>query len=222
MMSSPRPRSVAGMLTDFTPKLVPEDRVTVFTVGADRTAPSAAQTGASESVTELIDHEARVKEAFSAGRESGQIEASVLFDAEKTRLEREMQERMTAAETLFVEQMGARLEAQVSQGLDRVSGEVSRLLSVILTPLIEDEMRARTIGAFKGEVERLVSGLEAVDVVITGPSHLLDGLRKANDADADRFTLVEAEQAELSLKLDNVVVETRLGRFIDQLREHRR
>ncbi len=36
----------------------------------------------------------KIKEAFNAGREAGQAEASVLFEAEKVRLEREFQEQL--------------------------------------------------------------------------------------------------------------------------------
>jgi hypothetical protein len=217
MMAS---RSIASMLTDFTPKLVPADRMTVFTVSKERanTIPDAEEP--LEDVVELIDYELKVKEAFSAGRESGQIESSVLFEAEKVRLEREFQEQLASAEAIFLEQTGARIAAQVSEGLSAIASDLSGSLAAVLTPLIEESMRSSAVSAFAGEVERLTKGLEAVIAEITGPAHLLDALRKQPEIDLIHFTLIEANQAELSLRLDDTVVETRLGRLIDTLRDH--
>ncbi|UXN58922.1 hypothetical protein [Phyllobacterium zundukense] len=62
-------RSVASVLTDFTPKHVPAERVTVFAaVSRDRAELLAEIEEPSEDVVELIDYELKVKEAFVAGR----------------------------------------------------------------------------------------------------------------------------------------------------------
>lgn len=212
-------RSIASMLTDFTPKLVPADRMTVFSASKERTVAVVTEE-LSEDVVELIDYELKIKEAFSAGRESGQVEASILFDAEKIRLEREFQEQLAGAEAIFLEQTGARIAAQIDEGLGAISSSLSALLASVLTPLIEENMRTNAVNAFAEEVGRLTKGLEAIAIDITGPAHLLDALRKRPQIDLMRFTLTEANQAELSLKLDDTVVETRLGRLIDTLKDH--
>ncbi len=59
----------------------------------------------------------------------------------------------------------------------------------------------------------------AVSMEISGPSHLLDVLRMRPEIDQMRCTFRESGQSELSMKLDDAVVETRLGRLIDALRD---
>jgi hypothetical protein len=216
-------RTVASVLTDFTPKHVPANRVTVFT-GADKERADPLEDAAEplEDIVDIIDYELKVKEAFAAGRESGQSEAAILFEAEKIRLEREFQEQLAAADALFLEQTGTRIAAQISDGLAAIAADLSGSLAAVLTPLVEESLRERTIQGFVGEVERLTKGLEGMLVDVAGPRHLLDALRKRPEIDPIRFTFTEASQSELSLKLDDVVIETRLGRLIDTLKDQNR
>ncbi|MEP7453728.1 hypothetical protein [Phyllobacterium sp. SB3] len=219
-MTATQTRSIASMLTDFTPKHVPADRVTVFTAPGERITIIPDADDVPEEVVELIDYELKIKEAFAAGRESGQTEASVLFEAEKVRLEREFQEQLAGAEVTFLEQTGARISAQMDEGLKAIASDLSGSLAAVILPLVENNMREHAVQAFATEIEQLTKGLEAITANISGPRHLLDAFRNRTDFDPMRFTLIEADQAELSLRLDNTVVETRLGHLIDSLRDH--
>lgn len=216
-------RSIASVLTDFTPKHVPADRVTVFTgAGKERTEQLEDTAEPLEDIVDIIDYELKVKEAFAAGRESGQAEAAVLFEAEKIRLEREFQEQLAAADAHFLEQTGARIATQISDGLAAIAAELSGSFAAVLTPLVEENLRDRAIVGFVSEVQRLTKGLEGLAVHVTGPRHLLEALRKRPEIDPIRFTFTEAQQSELLLKLDDAVIETRLGRLIDALKDQNR
>jgi hypothetical protein len=216
-------RSIASVLTDFAPKHVPADRVTVFTsTGKERADPPENTPEPLEDIVDIIDYELKVKEAFAAGRESGQSEAAVLFEAEKVRLEREFHEQLAAADAHFLEQTGVRMATQISEGLAAIAADLSGLFAAVLTPLVEENLRDRTIQGFVSEVERLTKGLEGLAVHVTGPRHLLDALLKRPEIDPIRFTFAEAQQSELSLKLDDAVIETRLGRLIDALKDQNR
>lgn len=215
-------RSLASVLTDFTPKRVPPDRVTVFTSVRERAATLDEVIEPAEEIVDIIDYELKVKEAFAAGRESGQAEAAVLFEAEKVRLEREFQEQLAAADAAFLADTGARLAAQLADGLSGIAADLSGSLAAALTPLVEANLRGRAIGGFVGELERLTKGLEGVLIDVTGPRYLLDALRTRPEIDAIRFTFREANQSELTMKLDDVVIETRLGHLIDALKDQTR
>ncbi|EJN06376.1 hypothetical protein [Phyllobacterium sp. YR531] len=219
-MTATQSKSIASMLTDFTPKLVPADRVTVFTAPGERIAIKPDFDDAPEEVVELIDYELKIKEAFAAGRESGQVESSVLFEAEKVRLEREFQEQLAGAEVTFLEQTGARIASQIEDGLKAIASDLSGSLAAVIVPLVENNMRERAVAAFVTEIELLTTGQAGITANITGPLHLLDALRNRPDFETMRFTMTEANQAELSLRLDDAVVETRLGRLIDSLKDH--
>jgi hypothetical protein len=219
-MTAAPTRSIASMLTDFTPQHVPADRVTVFTAPGERVTLKTDADDAPEEVVELIDYELKIKEAFAAGRESGQVEASVLFEAEKVRLEREFQEQLAGAEVTFLEETGARISAQLEEGLKAIASDLSGSLAAVLAPLVEDNMRERAVSAFASEIDRLTMGYEGITANISGPSHLLDVLRNRTGFNLTRFSLSEANQSELSLRLDDTVIETRLGRLIDSLKDH--
>jgi hypothetical protein len=217
------PRSIASMLTDFTPRHVPAERITVF-AAVSKEPPDAIieSQDATEEVDDLIDYELRVKEAFDAGREAGQAEASALFEAEKVRLEREFQDQLASADSLFLEQTGTRMATRITEGLAAMAADLSGSLAAVLAPLVGEKLRDQAVAAFVAEVERLTRGLEGAEFFVTGPKHLLDTLRRQPGIDPIRFSFVEAAQAELSLKLDDAVVETRLGRLIDALKDQNR
>ncbi len=91
-----------------------------------------------------------------------------------------------------MEQTGARMATQISEGLATIAAELSGSLAAVLAPLVEEKLREHAIDAFVGEVERLTKGLEGTAVDVTGPRHLLDTLRKRPEIDPIRFTLTEA------------------------------
>lgn len=212
-------RSIASMLTDFTPKHVPDDRVTVFAAATRERVETLVDDAVPEDVVDLIDIELKIKETFELGRAEGQAEASVLFDAEKLRLERDFQEQLAAAEADFMDRIGTRLYDQVEAGLAVISAGLSSSLATVLSPLVEKNLRDRAVTGFVGEIERLTQGLEGVMIDISGPLHLIDALRNRPGIDLMRFTFTRSDQPELSMKLDDVVVETRLGHLIDAVKD---
>lgn len=212
-------RSIASMLTDFTPKHVPDDRVTVFAAATRERVETSEDDAVADDVVDLIDIELKIKETFELGRAEGQSEASVLFNAEKLRLERDFQEQLAAAEADFMDRIGTRLYEQVEAGLAVISTGLSSSLATVLSPLVEQNLRARAVAGFAGEIERLTQGLEGVTIDISGPQHLIDALRARPGIDLMRFTFTRSEQPELSMKLDDVVVETRLGHLIDAVKD---
>ncbi len=212
-------RSIASVLTDFTPKHVPDDRITVFAAATRERAELFDGDAAPEDVVELIDIELKIKETFELGRAEGQSEASVLFEAEKLRLERDFLEQLAAAEAEFMQRIGDRMFEQLGEGLTAVSAQLSSNLATVLAPLVEKNLRERAITGFTTEIERLTKGLEGVMIDISGPAHLIDPLRNRPGIDLMRFSFTQSDQSELSMKLDDVVVETRLGRLIDAVKD---
>jgi hypothetical protein len=212
-------RSIASVLTDFTPKHVPDDRITVFAAATRERADHGDNDPVPEDVVELIDIELKIKETFELGRAEGQSEAAVLFEAEKLRLEREFHEQLAGAEADFMQRIGERMFEQLGEGLSAISAQLSGHLATVLAPLVEKNLRQRAVTGFAAEVDRLTKGLEAVVIDISGPAHLLDALRKHPDMDLMRFTFTQSDQSELSMRLDEVVVETRLGQLIDAVKD---
>ncbi|MCX8280929.1 hypothetical protein OSJ77_12060 [Phyllobacterium sp. 0TCS1.6C] len=217
MMSSSA-RSLANILTDFTPKRVPDERIAVFTLPRETAGFAATDDHRPDDIVEQIDHEANVKEAFEAGREAGRAEAAALFEAEKVRLGREFETQLASAETLFLEQTANRLAEQMEQGLSRVAEDMAARAAQVLAPLVEDHLRGQIVEVFSDEVMRLVRGKEGLALEVRGPAHLLVALRKRDDMMALNCKFVEEDQAELSLNLDEVAIETRLGRLLETIR----
>ena len=162
----------------------------------------------------------KIKEAFVAGRESGQAEASVLFEAEKIRLEREFQDQLAAAEVLFMQQTGHAHGGADQRGPCRnFSGSFGVRSLPFSRLLVEENLRERTVEGFVDEVERMTKGLEGLAGNL--PVRPIFSTCFACDRRSIRCVAPSRKpgQSELSLKLDDAVVETRLGRLIDALRD---
>ncbi len=163
-------RSIASMLTDFTPKHVPADRDYGFCSGERRTTADPIVESA-----ERVDRSDRLRAARSrkpSTRDGKPARPKPRFCSRPRRsgLSASSRNSLRQPIALFMEQTGARMATQISEGLATMAAELSGSLAAVLTPLVEEQLREQAITAFVGEVERLTKGLEGTAVDVTGPS----------------------------------------------------
>jgi hypothetical protein len=102
------------------------------------------------------------------------------------------------------------------EGLATLEASFSQQVAMLIEPLVAEHMRKSAVAEFAQAAADCVKSAAIVE--IKGPGDLLDILRSRDGFALEQFTLVEAEQAELSLKLGETVVETRLSPLLDELK----
>ncbi|HWK12922.1 MAG TPA: hypothetical protein VNS02_00875 [Rhizobiaceae bacterium] len=153
--------------------------------------------------------------------------------AEDALVERLMQEHMlamaTQAESHAAEidqlraQLGAEAAAAFVARLDAVeaklvavtTGTVARILGGVLS----DDIKSRGVAALTASLTAMLADREASRIVVRTPASLRETLGSALGVHAERAEIVEADGLDLSVAIDQTVMETRLAEWSSALAE---
>ncbi|MBB2973808.1 hypothetical protein [Mesorhizobium sp. RMAD-H1] len=207
--------SIASFLSDFSPRRIPDERVIILPASSKEEEPDE-EIVAEQPFEEVVDVELRVKQAFEAGRAAGQAESDALYEAEKQRLQRVHEEETATLRTTVMHETADRLVKQLGEGLAALEASFSRQIAMLVEPLVAAHMRKNAVADFARMVADSVRS--ATTAEIRGPRDLLEILRSRDGFAHEQFTFTEAEQAELSLKLGETVIETRLTPLLGELK----
>ncbi|GGA98063.1 hypothetical protein GCM10011491_27860 [Brucella endophytica] len=210
--------SIASFLTDFSPRRIPDERVVILSaLREEEPEPEQLDEPSAEQAFEAaVDVELQVKQAFEAGREAGRAEADALYEAEKQRLQRAHEEEMTGIRASVLSETADRLTAQVETALQTLEASFSRQLADLIEPLIAAHIERAAVADFARQVTACLPA--AMGMEIRGPRDLLDALHGLEGFASENFIPIEANAAELSLRLDNQVIETRLAPILAELK----
>jgi len=158
---------------------------------------------------------------------------AVIGKAEDALAERLMQEHMTAmtaqaekhAEEL--EQLRSRLGAEAAAAFAaRLDAIEEKLLAVttgtvarILGGVLSDDIKNRGVAALTASMTAMLADREASRVVVRAPASLREAIGAALGAHAERAEFVEADGLDLSVAIDQTVMETRLAEWSAALAE---
>lgn len=207
--------SIASYLSDFSPRRIPDEQVVILPAFSEEKA--AEEDLSPEQVFEdVIDIELQVKQAFEAGREAGRAEADALYEAEKQRLQRAYEEETSKLRAAILSETGDRLMAGLQEGLGALEASFSQQLAALIEPLIAGHFAANAVAGFAGQASACLPA--AMGMEIRGPRDLLDRLHGLDGFARENFIFIEVDQVELQLKLDERVIETRLGAVLGELK----
>ncbi|PRD42667.1 hypothetical protein C5748_14665 [Phyllobacterium phragmitis] len=209
--------SIASFLSDFSPRRIPDERVIILPASSEEDEPEE-EASAEQAFEEAVDIELQVKQAFEAGREAGRAEADALYEAEKQRMQRVHEEEIGSVRTSVMNETADRLVMQLSEGLASLEESFSQQVTHLIEPLVAESVAKNAVADFAREVASLVRNAADGAIEIRGPHDLLDALRRQEGFAPEQFVLVEAEQAELSMKLGEMIVETRLSPLLAELK----
>ncbi|WP_420960890.1 hypothetical protein [Brucella sp. IR073] len=210
--------SIASFLTDFSPRRIPDERVVILpALREEEPEPEPLDEASPEQAFEAaVDAELQVKQAFEAGREAGRAEADALYEAEKQRVQRAHEEEIAGIRAAALSETADRLTAQMQAALETLEASFSRQLAELLEPLIAAHIERAAVADFARQVTACLPA--AMGMEIRGPRDLLDALHSLEGFASENFIPIEADAAELSLRLDERIIETRLAPILAELK----
>jgi hypothetical protein len=195
-------RTVSVELPHFTLARTTADQVGLRRLG-DSHNPAPVSLGRSALDQARADGAAEAERRFDLRR----AEDRVAFDAALAERERRHNEGVA---TIVAEQ----LKAAIDEIEARISTEVSRAVARFLSGAIRD----RALNELADTVRALTLHGEATRLHVSGPPALLEAvqarLAEAGFAAAD---LTETDAAELTVNLDDTVIATRIGAWMDRV-----
>ncbi len=100
-----------------------------------------------------------------------------------------------------------------------VTARTSSIAARILGGLVAEHIRTRAIDALREAIERAISDREAVRIRVTGAAALCESLRLALGKRASQVDFAPGEGFDMTVTIDDSVLETRLGEWSSALSE---
>jgi hypothetical protein len=111
--------------------------------------------------------------------------------------------------------IAAQMESFEKHVVDVVGGQVSRILGAMLA----DDLQQRSLAALAGIVRETIGDAEAMRVRVAGPLSLYEPLREALGPRGRNLDFVETPGFDLTVTMDDAVVETRMAEWSQALSE---
>ncbi|OCP04932.1 MULTISPECIES: hypothetical protein [unclassified Ensifer] len=166
-----------------------------------------------------IDIDAERRRAFAEGR--AEATAELVFEQEKQIAE------LQAAHAAELEALRLRLEEEAANRLAERFAEMADSLAIalgdqtarVLAPVMEDALMQRAVADMAQMLKQgLVAG-EGCTIVIKGPGHLFEALKRQLGEDMPLFRHIETDDVDLSVEMDGTILVTRMAAWADTVRK---
>jgi hypothetical protein len=196
------------------------DLLTDFGASRPRTGgPAPVEYPPTREQTPSVDVDALVARAVADAETA--LEAT-LTQAHQTALEAEREKN--AAETkAFLESFGDDAGKMIAERIDAAEARVSEVIGAsvarILGRILGDDLSQRSLDALAVSIRASIGDREAVRISVRGPQSLFETLTVALGPHADHLDFVEASGFDLTVAIDDTVIETRMGEWAETLNE---
>ena len=213
-------RSLAAALKDFgTPPPPARAEPAVFPVAVDFMTDGDPVLPVPEEMPEPVDVDALVAEAVAeaeaamSARLAGEHAAAL--QAERDRHAEELAE----LQAQLAHEAGERILAAFAEMEERVVELTAAVTARILSVVLSDDLRSRSIGRLAAIIREAVADDEAVRIRVRGSLPLYEELKATLAPHAGQLDFTESPQFDLSVTIDDSMFETRLAEWSAALSE---
>ncbi|MET0705538.1 MAG: hypothetical protein ABWY82_01655 [Tardiphaga sp.] len=156
------------------------------------------------------------------GYERGRTEGYAAAVAElEQRLEQERQAlaaHAAAERQQLLGEIAAKLAGDIAEASDRLQDKVAGVAARLLEPLISNDVQKQAVATFIEHLSSIATDSRRPVMRITGPAQLLDLIRSKLGPRAISLDLRAGSEAEASIVIDQIVIETRLKIWSERLK----
>lgn len=139
------------------------------------------------------------------------------FDATRAADLAEYERRLAERETEILSAMGDRLAGELTAELAAIAERVGLHVGTVLLRFLDQAVRERAVSELVEAVSALLTGATATRVRIAGPAALTERVAAAIGPTGVPVECTASEAAELSVTIDDTVVETNVTAWMDRL-----
>ncbi|UUP16819.1 hypothetical protein [Nitratireductor thuwali] len=208
--------ALADALTDFgSGQVLPQRRKADFTAAGTAVQQPAASVPEPKPTESRKELEAGIAEAEAKAEERVRLEYEALLAGERDKHEAETQLLKAQLGEEAAVLIGARFEALEQQVVSLTSSVAARILGVALT----EDLQRRSIDELARIVSQALADSEAVNVRVRGTPLMCEALRGKIGDNANRVTFADGPDMDLTVQLDETLLETRLAEWSNALAE---
>lgn len=150
--------------------------------------------------------------AVAVARAEAELEAR-LVEAHRAQLAAEREAAARDAQALM-ESLGADIGALVSERMGELQRQVNETIGAAaartIGGILSDTLRERSLAALADTIASTLDDPEAVRMQVRGPAHLFETLSAALGSRAERLDFIEAPGFDLTVSVNEAVIETRM------------
>lgn len=166
-----------------------------------------------------FDIEAERSAAFERGsREATDLLAATHqaeMEAERSRHLEEINEMRTCFEQDFSTTLAQRFDQLATELSESIGEQVAR----VVAPFLERSLSEQMIGHLAGAIAQVLADHEGTRVAVSGSQSMFESLKTALGDRAAQLDFTEADGFDLTARLEDTVLSTRLSEWADTLRE---
>jgi len=158
-------------------------------------------------------------EARAEGEAIARAELTRKFEEEHLAIENlhasELEALRTELETNAAKTIPAAIAARSAEIAELIASDVE----AVLTPLINEVIRARILTGLSDEIRRILAVENANQIRISGPEALVTALRDQVGADAEQLTILETDAFDIEIEVNRTQFASRLSEWSKALAE---
>jgi hypothetical protein len=145
------------------------------------------------------------------------VEARSEFEAVRAADQAEFERRLEERERQALASVADTLSGQLAAGLDRIETAIAQHAARVLAGFLHEAVRERALADLSETVGGLLVGGGAARVKVAGPAALLERLKSIANPGAASIEFTEHDAAEVTVAIDETVVETNIGAWMERV-----
>jgi hypothetical protein len=166
----------------------------------------------------------RLQEAYERGVAAGRAQERQGIEAQSAELAIDFERRLEEAKSRFSKLLAERLAGELRTGIDAARSAISTHAATALVPILRASLTQAAIASFTSELGDMVELTEAMTIDVQCPRELLEPVREAlgeamgkRGAPPGSVRCVPGDTAEVRVKINDTVIETRLAGWLSRL-----
>ncbi|AEV37124.1 hypothetical protein PSE_2616 [Pseudovibrio sp. FO-BEG1] len=160
----------------------------------------------------------RVFEAYENGFSEGEEAAKSGAEERIKKMKEDLEVELAARETAFKEGEGEKLKLAFQESLIEIEDRLSKTVSEILVPFIEESARNRAVSSLVQVLRRQLSETPEILINVSGPEHLFDLFNKKTGELSNTIKFSENSSTDLEVKVSDMTLSTGLTEWCEELR----
>jgi hypothetical protein len=214
--------ALAALLEDFGASGFPHLEPAAFPFGDDEPLPGETapfDMPEFDMAPEPFDVEAQIREAVERAQAETAAQVSEQYEAMLTAERENHAAALDALNGRFGQMLAERIPAEFATARNTVTELVTEVVSRILGPVLADHVLERSVAALAEAIKAALDDHEAARVRITGSLAMYEALCAALGETAERFDFSESASPDLSVRIDDSLLETRISEWSAAMEE---
>ena len=171
-----------------------------------------------------VDDEEERPEAIEArgyrrGFAEGEAQTAERYAALLRERETEFEARLGEERVRLTEALAERTTRLIQDEIHRCESVIGEQVAMLLMPLLETQLVEQSLNEIRDLVRRLLIETPDAHLKISGPADLIEAMRTALGENGLHASVQETRDLEIRVEVDQVVVESRVRKWIERLRE---